>query len=125
MQGALIVYSATRVSEYAQSEYPVHTPYAIYTQAKQVVKEVENTAGSFNQDPEQVSLPPGQYRVKALAVGIGEVIVPVVIEEGETTVVDLDGTAARQEQSSKTNWVRLPDGHVVGRRASCNTSDCR
>jgi hypothetical protein len=36
-----------------------------------------------------VSLPPGQYRVKAESEFEGDVEVPVVIEGGRTTIVDL------------------------------------
>jgi hypothetical protein len=123
-QGTLIVYSATRVSSSEQSEYPVHTGYTIYTQNYQVLKQVENLAGTFNQYPEKVTLPPGRYCVKALAVRAGEVFVPVVIEMGKATVVDLDGTALTQGARSQSDWVRLPDGHVVGRAAKCNAQNC-
>ena len=94
-QGHLIVYSATRVSSYAQSEYPVHTAYTIYSPSGKMVERMQNLAGSFNQYPENVALLPGMYRVKALAARSGYVIVPVTIEPGKTTVVDLDGTPAR------------------------------
>lgn len=123
-QGTLIVYSATRVSSSEQSEYPVHTGYTVYTQNNQLFKDVDNLAGTFAQDPEKVTLPPGRYQVKALAVRSGEVIVPVVILMGETTVVDLDGTALTQGAGSQGDWVRLPDGHVVGRAAACNGQNC-
>lgn len=122
-QGELVVYSPTRVSVVDQSEYPIHTPYTIYSLNKQVVKQVRNLAGSFDQAPERVSLPQGSYRVKALNAGAGEVIITVVIRPGKTTVVDLDGTALPQDKQSQ--WVRLPDGHVVGWRADCNTDLCR
>jgi hypothetical protein len=39
-QGRLIVYSATRVSSFEQSEYPVHTAYTIYALNDRVVREV-------------------------------------------------------------------------------------
>lgn len=123
-QGDLLVFSADRVSTTTQSEYPVHTAYTIYTLEGRVLKRVRNLAGTFNQDPERVSLPEGSYRVRALKEGGGEVIVTVIIRPGKTTVVDLDGTALPQDGPARGNWVRLPDGHVVGWQAGCVTSSC-
>ena len=107
-QGELVVYSPSRVSVVDQSEYPVHTPYTIYSLNDQVVKRVRNVSGLFNREPERVSLPQGSYRVKALNTGPGEVIVTVIISSGKTTVVDLDGSALPQDKQG--HWVRLPDG---------------
>jgi hypothetical protein len=116
--GQLIVYSATRVTTSDQSEYPVHTPYTIYGPDEKPVRRVNNTSGLFSQSPATVSLPAGAYHVKALATDAGFVIVPVIIEAHQTTVVDLDGTAlpqgSRSNADADISWVRLPDGHVVG-----------
>jgi hypothetical protein len=116
--GRLIVYSATRVTTSDQSEYPVHTPYTIYGPGEKLVRRVNNTSGLFSQSPATVSLPAGEYRVKALATDAGFVIVPVIIEAHQTTVVDLDGTALPQGVQSNADadapWVRLPNGHVAG-----------
>ncbi len=90
--GDLVVYSAPRVSWYAQAEYPAYTDYTIYTSDDKVLQKVDNSTGSFKGYPARVTLQPGEYRVKALAAGGGYTIVPVIIEAGETTVVSLDGT---------------------------------
>jgi hypothetical protein len=123
--GVLVVYSAPRVGAYAQSEYPVYTDYTIYSHDDKVVQRVDNRAGSFYQNPATVSLRPGEYRVKALAGRGGFVVVPVIIEEGKTTVVDLDGTAVPQDSKVEGQWVRLPDGHIVGWQGDCGTRSCR
>jgi hypothetical protein len=129
-EGRLIVYSATRVTTADQSEYPVHTPYTVYGSGDKVVRRVTNTAGLYSQSPAAVSLPQGEYHVKALAAGSGYVVMPVVIVAGKTTIVDLDGTALPQdtdasvESGGAAQWVRLPDGRVVGSRAPCNGSGC-
>ena len=114
--GALLVYSATRVTTSDDSEYPVHTPYTIYGRNQQIMRRVENTSGLFSKDPQTVSLKPGEYRIKALATGAGYVVIPVIIESHRTTVVDLDGSALPQpsHRSTDPEWVHLPDGHVVG-----------
>jgi hypothetical protein len=124
-EGSLVVYSAHRVATYAQSEYPVHTSYTIYNAGGKLVERVDNLAGSFNQDPATVTLPPGEYRVKALLERGGQVVVPVIVEQGKTTIVDLDGTALPQDANAQGRWVRLPDGHVVGWQSDCATASCR
>jgi hypothetical protein len=90
--GDLVVYSAPRVSWYAQAEYPAYTDYTIYTSTDKVLREIDNSTGSFSGYPAKVALMPGEYHVKALAAGGGWVIVPVIIEAGESTVVNLDGS---------------------------------
>jgi hypothetical protein len=123
--GDLVVYSARHAATYAQSEYPVHTEYTIATPDDKVIERVANQAGPFSADPAKVHLPPGEYHVKALAERGGFVVVPVVIEAGKTTVVDLDGEALPQnavehadaDADAAGEWVRLPDGHVVGWQA--------
>jgi hypothetical protein len=130
-EGRLIVYSATRVTTADQSEYPIHTPYTVYGSGGKVVQRVTNTAGLYSQAPQAVSLPQGEYHVKALAAGSGYVVMPVIIVAGKTTIVDLDGTALPQDtdasaarSGSAAQWVRLPDGRVVGSRAPCNGGGC-
>lgn len=115
--GDLVVYSATHAATYEQSEYPVHTEYTIATLDDRVIERVANQTGPFSASPAKVPLPPGEYHVKALVERGGFVIVPVVIEAGKTTVVDLDGEAVPQDLSTNDELVRLPDGHVVGWRA--------
>jgi hypothetical protein len=123
--GELKVYSAARVTFNSQSEYPVHTPYTILTLHGKLVRHVQNVAGLFGQDPERVSLPQGSYRIRALSAESGDVLITVVIVPGKTTVVDLDGTALPQDKEAQGQWVRLPDGHVVGWQADCTMSRCR
>jgi hypothetical protein len=93
--GDLVVYSAPRVSWYAQAEYPAYTDYTISTQDGKVLRRIDNSTGSFNGYPARVTLQPGEYRVKALQTGRGYAIVPVIIKAGETTVVSLDGTTGQ------------------------------
>jgi hypothetical protein len=89
--GTLIVYSATYPQTLEQSEYPAHTNYTIATPDDKVIEQVTNATGSFNSRPARVSLPPGEYHVRAQYNGGRFVTVPVVIEPNKTTVVDLDG----------------------------------
>src|SRR6185312_14573868 len=109
--GKLIVYTATYVPTVEQSEYSVHTNYTVATPTDKVIERIGNATGTFNSKPATVELPSGQYHVRAQYDGGGFVIVPVVIEAGKTTVVDLDGEALPQHPADETpDKVRLPDG---------------
>jgi len=120
--GKLIVYSATYAPVLEQSEYPVHTDYTIATPDDHVIEHVYNGVGPFFSYPVKVSLPAGEYHVRAQYDRGGFVIVPVVISANQTTVVDLDGEALPQGRDSGPGKVRLPDGHVVGWQATNPTS---
>ncbi len=96
--GYLLVYSATFPQTLEQSEYRAHTNYTIATSDDKVVEHVINARGSFNSRPARVSLPAGEYHVRAQNSGGQFVTVPVVIEADKTTVVDLDGeTLSRRD----------------------------
>lgn len=98
--GSLIVYTATQVSGYTGSQFPVYSPYRLISVDSAAPREIQNRAGSFDEEPQTVLLPPGEYRVEGLAEGAGEVAVAVRIEAGRTTVVDL---ARVGEASPATN----------------------
>jgi hypothetical protein len=116
--GRLIVYTATYAPTMEQSEYSVHTDYTIATANDKVIERVDNATGTFNSKPATVPLPSGEYHVRAQYDAGGFVVVPVVIEAGKTTIVDLDGEALPQHPDENPDKVRLPDGHVVGWRAT-------
>lgn len=115
--GDLLVYSATYVQTLEQGEYPAHTNYTIATPDDKVIEHVSNATGSFSSNPARVSLPSGEYHVRAQYDRGGFIVVPVVIEAGKTTFVDLDGEALPQGQGAAKEMIRLPDGHVIGWRA--------
>jgi hypothetical protein len=115
--GHLVVYSATYAPTVEQSEYPVHTNYTIATLDDRPIRQVRNATGSFESNPAKVSLPAGEYHVRAQYTGGRFIVVPVVIERNRTTVVDLDSEAVPQ-RTDASGMVRLPDGHVVGWRAT-------
>jgi hypothetical protein len=99
--GDLVVYSATYSQTLEQSEYPAHTNYTIATVDDHVIEHVTNATGTFNSRPARVSLPAGEYHVRAQYGRGGFVIVPVVIEPGKITVVDLDGAAIPRHPSAQ------------------------
>ena len=120
--GELIVYSATYAPTLEQSEYPAHTDYTIATPGDKVIEHVNNATGTFNSRPAKVSLPAGEYHVRAQYNDGRFVTVPVVIEPDKTTVVDLDGEKISQGRAAAREMVRLPDGQVVGWSATSSRS---
>ena len=120
--GDLIVYSATYAQTLEQSEYTAHTNYTIATPDGKVIRRVANATGSFASRPARVSLPPGEYHVRAQYEGGRFVTVRIVIEPEQTTVLDLEGEASKQASATETapatetakETIRLPNGKAVG-----------
>lgn len=118
-EGGLLVYSAPALVYPADSAHPTHTNYTIYDRDGKILRRVDNRSGSFYQAPVAVSLPTGTYKVKGRVTNYGLVIVPVVIESGRTTILDLDGSTLPQSKPQRDDpWARLPDGQVIGNRAN-------
>ena len=77
------------------------------------MKHVRNTVGHYATQPRVISLPPGNYVVKAEAADYLWVDVPVVIDPGRITRIHLDN-AWRPTEVRKTALVSLPTGNPVG-----------
>ena len=121
--GTLVVYSAFEVNAAFNSRDPYrpeYSDYKIYTADGKLLHRVHNDSGTILQDPASVELPTGKYRVVARANGYGNITVPIVIEAKQTTILHLEGDGAWPVRSAfnQTNTVRLPDGQIVGWRAS-------
>ena len=115
--GSLIVYSAWDRFDTLDAEHLKHTAYTVRSEQGTPVLHVRNRRGSFESDPQLVSLAPGRYRIEARATNVGPIKLPVVIRKGETTVVYLDGTTGPAAAAAPgTNWIRQPNGSIVGRR---------
>ena len=89
-QGSLEVYSATDEFKDGDARYFPHSSYAIYTTDGKLLKNVGNHISRTDEIPEIVALPVGSYTVVAQAEKHGYVRVPVVIKEGQRTILDLD-----------------------------------
>jgi hypothetical protein len=123
--GTLVVYSAYEVNAdfNARDPYrPEYSDYKIFTGGGKLLQKVHNNSGTILQDPVSVELPPGKYHVVARANGYGYLMIPAVVEPNQTTVLHLEGGDAWPHKSgfNQTNAVRLPDGRIVGWRASSN-----
>lgn len=117
-QGQLVVYTSMEVANPDNSDFPTHVGYSIYGDDGKLLERVDNRSGSFYQSPASVNLSPGKYTIKAHVTNYGMVSVPVVIEENQTTSLDLDSSHFRQKTPTGAGqWVRLPGGEVIGMRA--------
>ena len=115
----LIVYTDKEAINDGGILYYPNTPYRITTPAGQKVKSVRNRVGNTDQTPATVLLEEGHYHVQAIAEGKGWVTVSVWIAPNRLTVVNLEYKGlAEAEALPEAERVRLPDGRVIGRRAS-------
>jgi hypothetical protein len=121
-QGTLVVYSAVDPTPHfgARDPFrPVYSNYEIYSPDGRLLEKIHNNDDTMLQRPVGVGLPAGKYTVQARANGNGLVSVPVIIQAGQNTVLHLEGGANfGNRPASDTNVVRLPDGQIVGWRAS-------
>jgi hypothetical protein len=117
-KGYLKVFSAAEDHNDGDVHYYPHTAYKIYDQDGKLYKRVANAIGIHDEDPSLVRLPVGTYTVEADAEWSGMVKVPVVIEPGRLTSVNLEYDWKRTKSpGNDSDWVRLPNGQIVGYRA--------
>ena len=88
--GELKAYTATNEYNDGWLIYHPHSRYAIYNADGTLRKWVANHVGMNDDHPELVDLPPGKYLVWANSETRGLVKVPVIIECGKTTIVNLE-----------------------------------
>ncbi len=123
-EGRLVVYSALGGGSSDPDSGPHHSDYRIYGADGKQLKYVNNWVGTFIEDPATVGLAPGNYTVAAKAIASGTVTVPVAIEAGKTTELRLDGSKLYQgPRTNAADFVRLPDGFVVGWAATEDTKE--
>lgn len=97
-----------------------YSDYMILSSSGRVVKFVDNNDGRTVAHPSQVELPAGNYLVEAEVEKYGVVTVPVVIAEGQNTILNLDNSGYRPRDAclNVTNAVCFPDGRMIGWRAN-------
>jgi hypothetical protein len=115
----LVVYSAWDSGSTEGPEGVLgHSGYTIYSPEGKALKHLDNRVHAFSEEPATVRLLPGKYKIAAEAAAFGLVMVPVVIEAGKTTFIHLDGSELTEgRQGSASDYVRLPDGVIIGWRA--------
>lgn len=117
-KGYLQVFTATEKSIPFASDDPtffnLHTGYDIKDAAGKTVQFVANHMSNMDESPDQVKLPPGTYTIVAESTCCGLVTVPVIIEQGKTTVLHLDRNWSPPSNVPTNQLVFLPDGGAVG-----------
>jgi hypothetical protein len=101
--------------------YP-HTGYDLNNAAGTHLKFVANHMSDMDESPDVVKLPAGHYTIVAESSCCGSVTVPVVIENGKTTVVHLDRNWWPPRHTPLNQVVFLPDGEGVGWSGAIATS---
>ena len=97
---------------------PAHSDYTICTRDGKVLEHVRNARNANDPEPAVVPLPPGNYEVKAKARDYGVVTIPVVVEAGKLTLVNLQrGENPVVDSVAKANAVLLGGYRIVGWQA--------
>jgi len=116
--GFLQVFSATAKSPAIVSDdnavFKIHSGYDIQDQSGQLLEFVPNHTSNMDESPDHVKLPIGIYKILAQSSCCGQVIVPVLIEEGKSTLVHLDRDWFPPGSIPTSRLVYLPDGEAVG-----------
>lgn len=115
--GSLTVYSDVHPAPSDQPFDTPHSDYLLYTAEDRLLQTVNNRKSLFSSDPVSLELPVGRYKVTARAANVGLVSVPVVIQQGLTTVVDLNQEVFPRRLAANGDWVRLPTGQVIGSKS--------
>ena len=122
-KGDLVVYSETE--EYYEDQMPFfpHSDYMIYAKDGKLLKRVWNHQNHEDEWPAIVTLPPGEYVVKAWAEFHGLTSVPVIIKPNKTTKVILQPGWNPGNTISSSNLVQMPNGYFVGWRAQTQPNE--
>jgi hypothetical protein len=87
-EGYLIVYTPIiEPNIKPDTQFYPHTSYAVYDSTGKIYKVVRNHVGAWDETPYTISLPSGRYTVQAVSEFAGDVLIPVIIRSGRTTVV--------------------------------------
>jgi hypothetical protein len=120
--GVLMVFSGVEIQQSNDPSNDVrhHTSYEIWSaDGSQRLQTIRNySLPGVDQGPTPVTLAPGHYLVKAMANTYSSVHIPVVVAAHRTTTLHLDNDPRKRSQETSAGLVRLPDGSVVGSRAS-------
>jgi hypothetical protein len=95
--------------------YSVHTDYRIYDTGGHLLENINNAAAYHEPTPNTVALPPGRYLISGYTDGDRLVKVPVVIESGPTTIVNLETNHNKRFRgATASEVVRSSDGQIIG-----------
>jgi hypothetical protein len=116
--GQLQVFTATEEYDWNRDvPFFPHSDYQLYTADGQRLKRVWNHQTHEDETPAVVTLPAGNYVVKADAELYGVVSVPVVIKPNQTTRIILQPGWKPGATVASSDLVQIPGGYPVGWRA--------
>lgn len=101
-----MVYSDTQPAPHDQPFDTPHSDYSLYAADGRLSQTVNNRKSLFSVDPVTLELPAGQYKVTARATNFGFITFPIVIQQGLTTVIDLNQHVFPRRLAANGNWVR-------------------
>jgi hypothetical protein len=115
-EGYLQVFTATQtVDADFHAYFNVHVGYEIDDASGKTIEYVANHQSDIDESVDRVSLQPGAYTVVARSTWCGLVKIPVVIEQGRSTAVHLDGNNWWPASRPTANQlVFLPNGEAAG-----------
>ncbi len=117
--GWLKVFSATRTVPDGDSTYDYpHTGYRIYTESGKLLEYVPNHIDATDESATLLRIPAGRYNVLARSEPYNMVMVPIVIQAGETTEVHLGAHWKAPANAPTNEFVYFPDGRPVGWKSS-------
>jgi hypothetical protein len=121
-EGRLVVHTDIRAEErpiasgYGSATQSIREPYTIFDPRGHKVRSVPGQAAELR--PKPVTLPAGEYLVRAKAGNRQLVDLKAQIVPGRTTEVFLDGSWAPTDSAVRDSVVRASDGTIVGWRAT-------
>ncbi|HAB16358.1 MAG TPA: hypothetical protein DCE44_07895 [Verrucomicrobiales bacterium] len=99
--------------------YSPNTPYDVFDADGRFVIHVRNATMKSDQVAEIVSLPGGLYFVRAQAPAIGVVEIPALVMPEQLTFINVQQLGRPRYQTDRVgDWVTLPNGWPVGRKAN-------
>jgi hypothetical protein len=114
-KGYLKVFSDTETHIIGDNAYYYpHTGYTILDGSDRLLGYVPNHLGNMDETPSIVTIPVGHYKIKAESASYGRVTVPVIVAQGRSTVVHLDGYWRPSSNAATNAMVFFPDGEAVG-----------
>lgn len=117
--GYLRVYTATDPYPSGDTTYYYpHTGYRIYDASGKLWGYVPNHTSNEDEIPTEVTIPAGEYTIKAQSDLYSLVVLPVVIQADRTTEIHLDSGWNPPSNASTNEIVYLPNGEAVGWRSS-------
>lgn len=121
--GQLQVFTLATTFNDGGIEYTPNTPYDVFDADGRFVLHVRNATTRSDQVASLVSLPGGLYFVRAQAPAFGVLQIPALVMPEQLTFINVQQMGVpRYMTDRREDWVTLPNGWPVGRRAAFQTN---